>query len=167
MSEMSVNSENNLGALWKAILHNQKQVWLTMHSGSMSPLMPTGSQIFVKSLEHAHQKISAGDIVLYINDNQLIAHRVLWLRCSQHQCLEGGDSAVSTSFISIDNIIGVVEKIKVNDKEFDLNSRAGVLLIWFITATSLGILAVRRFWPKAGYLLHRLKLRLVRTVIAY
>ena len=164
---MSVNSENDLGSLWKAILHNQKQVWLTMHSGSMSPLMPTGSQILVKYLEHAHQKISAGDIVLYINDNQLIAHRVLWIRSAQHQCLQGGDSTVSTSLISIDNIIGVVAKIKVNDKEFDLHHRTGVLLTWFITATSLGIVVIRRFWPKAGMLLHRLKLRLVRRVVAY
>jgi len=36
---------NDLSAWWKEIVSNQRQAWLTMHSGSMYPLMPTGSQI--------------------------------------------------------------------------------------------------------------------------
>lgn len=166
MIDMSANSENNLGALWKAILHNQKQVWLKMRTGSMSPLMPAGSQILVKYFEHERQKIRVGDIVLYTNENQLIAHRVLWRRSAEHQCLQGGDSAVSASFISTDNIIGVVEKIKAGEKEFDLNNRTARWFAWFITAASLCVLATRRFCPKIAHLLHRLKLRLIRTVIS-
>jgi len=153
-------SDNDLKTWWKAIFQNQKQAWITMHSGSMYPLMPTGSQILVKSVEH--QQISVGDIVLYIEKNQLIAHRVLKINAAENQCLQGGDNTLETSFISIDNIIGVVEKIKVNDQELDLSTRAGVLLTWFLTVTSLAVIAVRS--SQAGYLLHRLKIRLVGTL---
>jgi hypothetical protein len=120
----SCRTENdNPASLWKMILYNQKQAWLKMSSGSMSPLMPTGALILVRAFEH--QQIKAGDIVLFTDGNQLVAHRLLWINWSQNQCLQGGDSAVSTFNIPIDTIFGVVEKVKVNGKEFDLNSRAG------------------------------------------
>ena len=154
---------NDLKTWWKAIFQNQKQAWLTMQSGSMYPLMPTGSQILVKSIEY--QQINVGDIVLYIEKNKFIAHRVLKINAAENQCLQGDDNTISTSFISIDSIIGVVEKIKANGKEFDLNNRAGVLLTWFITITCLGIIVIRRRCPKMGYLLHRLKIRLVRILV--
>jgi signal peptidase I len=153
----------NETALWKAILHNQKQAWFKMHSGSMSPLMPTGADIFVKYLEH--KKIRAGDIVLYIDGNQLVAHRVLKVNTAKNQCLQGGDNAVTTSVISIDNIIGVVEKIKNNEKEFDISSHVGLSLV--ITVSSLIITYVRQFWPKAGHLLHRVKIRLLHKMVKY
>jgi signal peptidase I len=155
---------NDLNTWWKAIFQNQKQAWLTMHSGSMYPLMPTGSQILVKSIEH--QQINVGDIVLYIEKNKFIAHRVLKINAAENQCLQGDDNTISTSFISIDSIIGVVKKIKkANGKEFDLSNRAGVLLTRFITITCLGIIVIRRRCPKVGYLLHRLKILLVRILV--
>lgn len=155
---------NDLNAWWRAIFRNQGQAWLTMHSGSMYPLMPIGSQILVKYFEH--QSIRVGDIVLYLKQNQFIAHRVLKINTAKNQCLESGDNTFATSVISMDNIIGVVKKIKLNHKELDLSSRAGIWLTWFITVTSLGVIAIIRKWSPAGYLLHRLRVRLIRTVVA-
>ncbi|MCK5716685.1 MAG: S26 family signal peptidase [Thiomargarita sp.] len=148
--------------LWKDILYNQKQAWFTMSSGSMAPLMPTGSQIFVTSLEN--EKIKLGDIVLYSHQNQLIAHRVLWIR--RHHCLQGGDRAVSPSFIALDTIIGIVQKIKINDKEFDLNQRSAIVLSGLITLSSLGIMAVRRIFPRLGQGLHYVKIGVLRVMMA-
>jgi len=156
-------SYTNETALWKSILHNQKEAWLKMHSGSMSPLMPTGAEIFVKYLEH--KTIRVGDIVLYIDENQLVAHRILKVNRAKNQCLQGGDSSPITSVISIDNIIGVIEKIKVNGKEFDISDHNGLSLI--ITLSSLLITYVRPFSPKAGHLLHRVKIRLVHKIVKY
>ncbi len=153
---------NDLSSWWKAIVSNQRQAWLTMYSGSMYPLMPTGSQILVKAVECS--PIRVGDIVLYVDQNQFIAHRVFKVNSTQNQCLQGGDNALATSIISLDNIIGVVEKIKVNSKEIDLNSRTGRLLTRFMIVSLLGIIALKPRWPKIGYLLHRLLLRVVRIV---
>ncbi len=154
---------SNETALWKSILHNQKEAWLKMHSGSMSPLMPTGAYIFVKYLED--KKIRVGDIVLYIDENQLVAHRILKVNTAKHQCLQGGDSSPITSIISIDNIIGVIEKIKVNGKEFDISDHHGLSLI--ITLSSLLLTYVRPFSPKVGHLLHRVKIRLLHKIVKY
>jgi signal peptidase I len=153
---------NDLNAWWKAIVSNQSQAWLTMHSGSMYPLMPTGSQILVKAVECS--SIRVGDIVLYVDQNQLIAHRVFKLNLTQNQCLQGGDNVLAMSVISLDNIIGVVEKIKVNGKEINLTSRTGRLLTRFMIISRSGVMALRQRWPKMGYLLHRLLLRVVRVV---
>lgn len=153
---------NDLSTWWQAIVSNQKQAWLTLHSGSMYPLMPTGSQILVKVVEHP--SIRVGDIVLYVDQHQLVAHRVFNVNSTQNQCLQGGDNALVTSVIPLENIIGVVEKIKVNDKEVDLKSRTGRLLTRFMIVSLLEIMALRQRWPKMGYLLHRLLLRVVRIV---
>lgn len=153
---------NDLSTWWQAIVSNQKQAWLTLHSGSMYPLMPTGSQILVKVVERP--SIRVGDIVLYVDQHQLVAHRVFNVNSTQNQCLQGGDNALVTSVIPLENIIGVVEKIKVNDKEVDLKSRTGRLLTRFMIVSLLEIMALRQRWPKMGYLLHRLLLRVVRIV---
>lgn len=155
----------NETALWKAIIHNQKQAWLKMDSGSMFPLMPTGAQILVKSIEP--QKINPGEIVLYIDNNQLIAHRLLKINREQNQCLQGGDNAVSTSFISMKDIIGVVEKIKHNGKEIDISSCVGLYLRKILTSSSIGIADIRLRWPKLGNLLQRLRIMLVQIIVKY
>ena len=157
----------NEAALWKAILCNQKQAWLKMHTGSMYPLMPIGAFIFVNYFQIAHQKIRAGDIVLYIDDNQLVAHRILKVNLAKNQCLQGGDNAVYTSLICIDNIIGVVEKVKINEKEFDMSSRASLYFRLYITISSLAIGTIKQYLPKVGYLLHRVKIRLAYKMVKY
>ena len=153
---------NDLSTWWRTIISNQNQAWLTMHSGSMFPLMPTGSQILVKSLKGPSVRV--GDIVLYVDQNQLIAHRVFNINLTQNQCIQGGDNALATSIIPLENIIGVVEKIQVNGKELDLKSRRGRLLTRFMSVSLLGIIALKHRWPQMGYLLHRLLIRVVRIV---
>jgi signal peptidase I len=160
---MSINSDHS--AWWKSIFHNQKQAWLNMHSGSMSPLIPSGAQILVKFLEPP--QIRAGDIVLFIEKNQLIAHRVLKVNLDQNQCLQGGDNAIVTSFIPFHNILGVVAKVKVEGKEVDLNTRTTIIFTRFLTRTQLGIAFLRRKWPKAAHLLHKVKIKLAHGIVMY
>lgn len=150
--------------LWKSILNNQQQVWLKMHSGSMFPLMPTRSSILVVSLEG--KNFCVGDIVLFIENNKFIAHRVLKLNVVE--CLQGGDSSFSNNYlIPVASVIGIIKKVKVNDKEFDLSSRTGVLLTWFITRTSLFIIFVSKFNFKFANLLHKFKIKVIYKFINY
>lgn len=159
---MSLQGPNNLTAWWKSIFQNQKQAWLTMHSASMYPLMPTGAHILVTVLEQTPLRV--GDIVLYVDCNQLLAHRIFKINLTQNQCLQGGDNGLATSMIALDNIIGIVEKIKVNGKEIDLKSRRGRLLTRLMRNAGLGILALRQRWPRGGHLLHRVFLHFIRIV---
>lgn len=131
----------------------------------MYPLMPSGAQILVKAIECS--LIRVGDIVLYVDQNQLIAHRIFQINLIQNQCLQGGDNALVTSVIPLENIIGVVEKIRVNGKEVDLKNRTGRLPTRFMLISCSGIIVLRRRWPKIGYLLHRLLLRVVCIVFTY
>jgi signal peptidase I len=153
---------NNLSTWWRSIISSQRQAWLTMRSGSMYPLMPTGAQILVKAIERS--LIRVGDIVLYVDQNQLIAHRIFKVNLTQNYCLQGGDNALVTSVIPLENIIGVVEKIRVNGKEVDLKNRTGRLLTRFMIFSLSGVMVLKRRWPKMGYLLHRLLLRVVGVV---
>ena len=133
---------NDLSTWWQAIVSNQSQTWLTMHSGSMYPLMPTGSQILVTVVECS--SIRVGDIVLYVDQNQLIAHRIFKVNLTQNYCLQGGDNALVTSVIPLENIIGVVEKIRVNGKEVDLKNRTGRLLTRFMIFSLSGVMVLKR-----------------------
>ena len=153
---------NDLSTWWQAIVSNQSQTWLTMHSGSMYPLMPTGSQILVTVVECS--SIQVGDIVLYVDQNQLIAHRVFAINLAQNQCLQGGDSTLTASIISVDNIIGVVKRISVNGKEFDLSSRTNQLLTNFMIVSRSNIMILKQRWPRIGYLLHRILLRVIYII---
>ncbi len=148
--------------LWKSILNNQQQVWLKMHSGSMFPLMPTGASILVVALDG--KNFCVGDIVLFIEKKKFIAHRVLKLNAVE--CLQGGDSSFSNHYlIPVTSVIGIIKKVKVNGKEFDLSCRKAVLLTWFITYTSLLVIFMNKFNFKIAHFIHKIKIKVIYKFI--
>ena len=156
---------NSITDLWREILLNQKTVWLRVTSGSMAPMIPIESQILVEPF-HAAKRIRFGEIAVFSDGTKkLIVHRVLFTQLAKNRFLQCGDNAQAPSFVSIDNICGVVKKVTAYEKEFYFDSYPARLFNIFMGMTSVWILSIGRFWPKAGYFFRRLRCKIVAQMI--
>lgn len=161
---MKLDSEQVIALLAVRLLE-QKSAWIRVVSGSMAPIIPTGSQILIQSF-HGKKPIRCGDIVVFRDKkSQLIVHRVLFTQTAQNRFLQCGDNAQSPAFISLDNICGVVQKIAAYDKEFDCTSSPAKLLNIVMGMTSLWIVGVGKFWPEVGWFFRRLRCKIVGTMM--
>ncbi len=162
---MPDNSYNSITDLWREILLNQKPTWLRVTSGSMAPIIPIGSQILITSFNE-NKPIRFGEMVVFSDGkSKLIVHRVLFMQTTKNRFLQCGDNAQSPGFISLDNICGVVKKITAYEKEFNFTSYPAKLFNIVMGITSVWILGVGKFWPKAGWFLRRLRCKIVVTMM--
>ncbi len=163
---MPDNSYNSITDLWRKILLNQKCTWLRVISGSMAPIIPIGSKILIKSFND-NKPIRFGGMVLFSDGkSKLIVHRVLFTQLANNRFLQCGDNAQFPSFISMDNICGVVKQVTAYEKEFDFNSYPAKLFNIVMGITSVWILGIGKFWPKAGWFFSRLRFKIVVKMIS-
>ncbi|MCI5191543.1 MAG: signal peptidase I [Candidatus Electrothrix sp. AU1_5] len=163
---MAIDPEKSIAFLAHCLLH-QESAWLRVTSGSMAPMIPTGSQILITSFDDT-RAIRFGDIVVFRDaHSNLIVHRVLFIQAAQKRFLQCGDNAQSPGFVSLDTLCGVVQKVTAYDKEFDFDSCPAKLLNMVMGMTSLWILGLGKCWPKAGWLFRRLRCKIVVTMMRY
>lgn len=161
---MPINAEKSLAFLTYRLLE-QQSVWLRVASGSMVPIIPTGSRILVESFNPA-EPIRFGEIVVFRDaQSNLIVHRVLFTQPAQKRFLQCGDNAQAPSFVSLDTICGVVKKVTAYEKEFDFDSCPARLFNIVMGITSVWILGIGKFWPRAGWFFRRLRCKIVGTMI--
>ncbi len=96
--------------------------WLTILSGSMSPLIQTGDQILVRKI--VHSPIHLGDIITFWQGSILITHRVIRKVTLDGEIyfIEKGDGNASYSSIHAQSIIGKVTRINKNGREIMLDT---------------------------------------------
>lgn len=93
--------------LWEIYLKERGKAWLTVKSGSMSPMIPIGASILVK---RCHLKdIIPSDIIVFKSNGKLIVHRVL--QKNKDQILQAGDNFSLPSLINKKSILGQVALI--------------------------------------------------------
>lgn len=87
-------------------------VLLSVHSGSMLPLIPAGAQIAVVATTGAGRRV--GDIVVFRRGDRLIAHRLLfgWGHEPGGWFLERGDGVSAAGFIRARQILGLVVEVQ-------------------------------------------------------
>jgi len=146
---------------WKKIFSKRKMTWLNMASDSMAPLIPENSSILIKHIENK-EKIGFGDVILFVDGNNLIAHRVLAVQLKRDRLLQCGDNIISPAFIPLDSVIGVVVKVKTLDRVTDLDNLSGNIINVAMGVGSLGILLVKKVWPKGGNIFNTVRLKFVK-----
>jgi signal peptidase I len=157
---MATDSERSIAFLTHYLL-DQKFAQLRVISGSMAPIIPTGSQILIQSF-HENKPIRFGEIVVFRDaQGNLIVHRVLFTQPAQKRFLQCGDNAQAPGFISMDNICGVAQKVTAYKKEFDCTSYPAKLFNFVMGITSVWILGIGKFWPEAGWFFRRLRCKIV------
>ncbi len=133
----------------------------------MAPIIPIGSQILITSFNE-NKTIRFGEMVVFSDGkNKLIVHRVLFTQTAHNRFLQCGDNAQFPGFISLDNICGVVEKVTAYEKEFDCTSYPAKLFNIVMGMTSVWILGVGKFWPKAGCFFRRLRFKVIAILMSY
>ncbi len=164
-SALLIKNTETITELWKEIFYKRKKAWLRVSSGSMAPLINEDARILVSPLED--KKIKFGDVVLFTDGDKLIAHRVLSILSDKNKFLQCGDYACSPSFISVDNIIGVVQKVKIDNsaREINFNSAAGRLFNILMGTGNYSIMYLKKICPKAGNMLNNLRFRIVDRII--
>lgn len=113
----------NAGALREQL--QRGETWITARGQSMAPLWNDGDRLLVKS----PQQLRCGDIFIYADENQLIAHRLLKIESDslgQRSRLkfkaDAGQSA--DPWVSSDQLVGQVVAIEKAGKVFLLTGRA-------------------------------------------
>lgn len=126
------------GILLKESLIMGNTISLTLTGKSMEPFIPEGSSLTVKA---AHiDTVRAGDIILFINKDMVIAHR-LFKKVRQDNGIflkvKPDASASFDPLIHSDNLIGKVVSIRIDRKTVSLNNPISYFYGFFISRITL------------------------------
>ena len=147
----------------REILFKKERVWLNVLSHSMDPLIPEDSTILVRHQDNGRPRF--GDVVLFTDSEQIVVHRVLSVFASRGRFLQCGDNPVSPSWIPLDGVIGVVERVRLNGKERDLFTFPLRILNVMMGMADVGILLVKKIWPRGGSMLNKISVSLLSRVV--
>ena len=104
----------------KLIVQKKGMVRLPASGKSMYPLIQQGD--ICEFVQIDPQAIEKGDIILFITEGQLVAHR-FFQKNQEHRCLFKGDANLGFDQpVSDEQLIGKLVKIKRKDKTISLNS---------------------------------------------
>jgi signal peptidase I len=108
--------------------------WLRILSGSMSPLIQSGDQIFIEKVTPS--KIYIGDIITFWKGNVLVTHRVIRKVRKEGDIyfIERGDRYLRHSLVASRSLMGKVRQIKKGAKNYNIDS-----LIWQLFNRIVGI----------------------------
>lgn len=113
---MMLKHKKILYKLGEEYIKERGNLWLTVISGSMKPLIQIGDKVLVKSVKY--EEIKRGDIVIFKEgDIPFSTHRVIDIRRKNNKCyyLEKGDQNITGTWIREESIIGQVIAIKRKD----------------------------------------------------
>jgi len=107
--------DNWLGLTGKAPLPEGPLV-LPVLSGSMRPDIPLGSRILIEPCQA--DGVRVGDVTVYLENDRLVAHRVLWLLGGRTRgwIFQKGDTNRFGHWIRSSSIRGVVRKVLPADE---------------------------------------------------
>jgi signal peptidase I len=129
----------------------ERQNIVPIEGVSMHPFLQHGDQALLK---HGLRGLQTGDIIVFRQDNQLVAHRLLALR-SDGSCLTKGDNVQFTDpVVTADQVVGRVLAVNRNGRVMRLDT-----LQWRVTGRLIGGTAL--FWVRFLVLGRRVKRRLI------
>jgi len=138
---MSINRAQ-ANELWVELFAVKGKGWLSMLTGSMSPLLRAGDEVLVSKV--TLDQLHSGDIVVFWRNSDLVVHRILkrWHTADGIFFSEKGDGTYTHSLVSAEKVIGRVIAVKGNGKFLNLNSSFGrlsnqVLSVWFYPTAAI------------------------------
>jgi hypothetical protein len=117
----SPETPDALQAQWQLVrrrLAPGERVVLPMRTGSMTPLIPAGSEIEIAGLRDA-ARLDMGDVVVFRRGERLVAHRLLfgWGLGDQRWFVERGDGTSPVGRIRAHDVLGIVVAVQRPDGE--------------------------------------------------
>lgn len=111
-----------LQELWNELYEKKGQGWMTVFSGSMSPILKIGDKVLVKYI--SPKWIHFGDIIVFKENDKFIVHRVIRKRLSRDKLifLEKGDNNRFASWIDAEKVIGKAIAVNKGDRYIRLDS---------------------------------------------
>ena len=104
---------------------------------SMYPLIINGNKLYIKVSEKPNYQV--GDIIAYIRDGQLIAHRLIKITKDAgktNYLFKGDNNPGIDSYVKKQAIIGKVEKVISGRSIINLTNRRNTFLKYFMLAYS-------------------------------
>ncbi|MBN2543405.1 signal peptidase I, partial [bacterium] len=122
------------------VLHRYGNLWCTVYSNSMRPLMYRGDKVLVQNLDSSDlNAIRRGDIIVFKNGKSWVTHRIIGFRriktCVDY--IEKGDANLDTTYLDRTSIIGIVRKIRSFQGAFDISQGRGKICQLLLTGVSL------------------------------
>ena len=135
LAKIQMVSPNTIINLW-ADLHQQKQeLWLPVLSGSMMPLLRTGDEVLVQSVNP--DNIRPGDIIVFKDQDKLIVHRVIRrYKNGSPTFLQKGDCTTAAEIIRSEDVIGKVIAVCKGTKIIRLNDGIWKVVNYILTLFS-------------------------------
>jgi signal peptidase I len=120
LAKIQMVSPNTIINLWADLHHQKQELWLPVLSGSMMPLLRTGDEVLIQSVNP--NNIRPGDIIVFKDPDKLIVHRVIRRYDSGSPTfLQKGDSTTAAEIIRSEDIIGKVIAVRKGSKIICLN----------------------------------------------
>ncbi|CAN2039615.1 Signal peptidase I [Candidatus Magnetomoraceae bacterium gMMP-15] len=136
--------------IWKA---KNKRVNFKVSGDSMFPLIKSGNSI---SVCLTHSDIKQGDIVAYLQNQNVVVHRIIKKKTIDNQLYfcQKGDNLLGWAWISQENLLGRVESIQHGDKTINLlkghwpflNKIIGIIESYIITGFDAAQI-IKKFIP--------------------
>jgi signal peptidase I len=121
MEDRRINrAESN--ELWYELFKRKGAGWMTVITGSMTPLIRSGDQVLIQQTNP--ESIRFGDIVMFRRDMDLIVHRVLKRRRTADGFLftEKGDAVIDPGKFKADSVVGRITMVKRENQILNLDS---------------------------------------------
>lgn len=143
--------------LWENYLRENGKAWLNTKSGSMSPMIPAGARILVKSCHF--EQVRLFDLIVFRSKAKFIVHRVLKKR--KEYLLQGGDKFSIPTLIHKKCILGRVEIIETPNYIINLKKKKSffiniIISVFYILAHKM---------PKYQYWILKINSKLIRLTI--
>lgn len=123
-------SPHTMIKLWEDLYHKKQELWLTVLSGSMMPLLQCGDKVLVQSVKP--HDIRLGDIIVFKNSDKLETHRVI-RKYSNSSFLQKGDNAMPAEIVTSKQLVGKVIAIKKGNRIIRFDGKIEKMINYILT----------------------------------
>jgi signal peptidase I len=150
-NERPVLSDATIDAVLNIWADAELRNTIPVDGGSMRPFLQDGDQAQIK---HGVRKLRTGNVVVFRQDNQLVAHRLLTQRSDGFYLTKGDNVQSADPLVAADRVVGRVVAVQRGNQVMRLDSFQWQAAGWFIAVTAL-------YWLRMMKLGRRIKRRLI------
>lgn len=126
-NKIDYRAQSILREMWQEAYEKGGDLSFKVVSGSMSPMIEVGDVVTIGRVNHTRVRI--GDIVAFLDDQNVVVHRIIGKSRSNQQLsfYHRGDTSASSGKIIAQNLIGRVLIVEKKGYKIRLDSRRHIM----------------------------------------